>query len=159
MSNKIVFNGKEYNSADEMPADVRAAYQQAMGIFADGDKNGIPDILEGKGSINIQPAVFSSSTIIYDGKTYASVNDLPPEARQKYEEAMAKLDANHDGIPDVLNGNVSKVQFKTNFKVGSGTGNVNANQPANDSRMLFVGLAIILLLALIAALLFVLILR
>lgn len=45
---KIIFNGREYKSADEMPPEARAAYEQAMSVFTDADRNGIPDIFEGK---------------------------------------------------------------------------------------------------------------
>ena len=48
---RIVFNGKEYASQEEMPVDVRQAYDQAMGtVLADADRNGIPDIFETGGS-------------------------------------------------------------------------------------------------------------
>ena len=46
---RIIFNGREYANADEMPAEARAAYEQAMGVFTDADRNGIPDIFEGAG--------------------------------------------------------------------------------------------------------------
>jgi hypothetical protein len=44
-----------------------------------------------------------------DGKVYSSVDELPPEARQKYEQAMTRIgqamgDANQDGVPDILDG-------------------------------------------------------
>lgn len=37
---KYIINGKEYNSLDEMPEDLRI-------LFEDKNKDGIPDILEG----------------------------------------------------------------------------------------------------------------
>ena len=45
---RIIFKGREYSNADEMPAEARAAYEQAMSVFTDADRNGIPDIFEGK---------------------------------------------------------------------------------------------------------------
>src|SRR6266498_3909586 len=95
------FNGKTYNSLDDMPPDVRAQYEAVSNVFADKNQNGVPDIMEnlmGAGAIRMQ-----TNTIIYDGKTYTNVNDLPPEVRAKYEAAMGKLaDENHNGIPDVI---------------------------------------------------------
>lgn len=44
---RIVFNGREYRSADEMPVEARAAYEQAMSVFQDSDRNGVPDLFEG----------------------------------------------------------------------------------------------------------------
>jgi len=39
--------------------------------------------------------------IVIDGKTYNSVNEMPPDIRQKYEQAMSKFkDENQNNIPD-----------------------------------------------------------
>jgi hypothetical protein len=46
---KIVINGKEYASPDEMPPEIRALYDKAMETFADRDGNQVPDLFEGKG--------------------------------------------------------------------------------------------------------------
>ena len=43
--------------------------------------------------------------ITIDGKTYRSVEELPPELRHRYESAMAMLaDTDGNGIPDQLEG-------------------------------------------------------
>ena len=104
MAGTIVFDGKTYNSVDEMPLDVREAYRQVIGIFADKNQNGLPDIFEGTGDVSTQNINIqgNSTAIIYDGKKYDSVDQLPPEARQKYEQAMGRLDADKDGIPDFV---------------------------------------------------------
>jgi len=47
MNTKFTINGQTYNSIEEMPPQVRQAYEQAMSVLADRDGNGIPDILEG----------------------------------------------------------------------------------------------------------------
>ncbi len=40
---------------------------------------------------------------IVDGKTYHSIDEMPPDVRQKYEQAMHALaDANNNQIPDVI---------------------------------------------------------
>jgi hypothetical protein len=39
--------------------------------------------------------------IFFEGRRYDSVHDLPAEGRQKYEQAMRRLDTDRDGIPDV----------------------------------------------------------
>lgn len=44
---KIVFNGQEYSSVDEMPPVARAAYKLAMGlVLTDADHDGVPDLLK-----------------------------------------------------------------------------------------------------------------
>lgn len=104
MAGTIVFNGKTYSSVDEMPPDIRQAYEQIMNTFADKNQNGMPDVLEGVLGINSNDLSLPSrsTTIIYDGKKYDSADQLPPEARQKYEQAMGKLDADKNGVPDFV---------------------------------------------------------
>ena len=108
---KIIFNGKSYSSVDEMPSEIRQAYEQVVGILADKNQNGMPDIFEraiGTGNVNVQTASILSNTtqIVVDDKVYSSIDELPPEARQKYEQAMAKVKqvmsgANQDGALDI----------------------------------------------------------
>lgn len=115
----IVIDGKSYYSVDEMPPDIRQKYEQAMkslgdantnqipdafetmNPLADKDKNGIPDILE---NIAASHATVNTMKIIVDGKEFDGLENLPPEARARYEEAMGKLDANRNGIPDFAEG-------------------------------------------------------
>ena len=115
----IVIDGKTYNSIEEMPPEVRQKYEQAMhalgdangnripdafenmNIFADQDKNGMPDVVE---NLVAGQAVVNSMKIVVDGKEFNSLDGLPPEARAKYEAAMSKLDANKNGIPDFVEG-------------------------------------------------------
>lgn len=48
VSTKIVFNGQEFSSPNDMPPEIRKAYDQVMsGVLADANKNGIPDVMEG----------------------------------------------------------------------------------------------------------------
>lgn len=86
---QILFNGKTYTSPDEMPANERQAYEQMFQIFTDANGNGIPDFLEGDVAKNVMTAV--TNMVNYDGKLYDGLNELPPEARQKVEQAFAKL--------------------------------------------------------------------
>src|ERR1700748_3032515 len=46
----------------------------------------------------------SVGRININGKTYSSVDEMPPDVRQQYEQAMQKLmaDEDHNGIPDML---------------------------------------------------------
>lgn len=116
---KIVIDGKNYNSVDEMPEDVRRNYEEAMrnfgsaatisanpldalnNAFADGNQNGMPDLVENHQQvINISGGM----KFVVDGQTYNSVDELPPDARAKYEQAMGSLDKNRNGMPDFLEG-------------------------------------------------------
>ena len=119
-TNRIVIDGKAYNSVDEMPENVRRNYEDAMrnfsvpptnaanpaqmlsNIFADTDNNGVPDIME-KHVVNLP----GGTTFVVNGQTFNKLEDLPPEARARYEQAMGKMDKNHNGMPDFIEGIVN----------------------------------------------------
>jgi hypothetical protein len=100
METKIIFNGKTYTKVEDMPEDVRQAYQQAMGQFADADKNGIPDILERGAKGNV--IAIQQSSISFNGREFKSVGEMPAVVRGLFELAMGQADANKNGIPDAL---------------------------------------------------------
>lgn len=110
----IVIDGSTYNSVDEMPEDVRRLYEQAMSslkeqdgnLLADQNRNGIPDRMENTSGAHI---VRNTIKVLMDGKEFDSLDDMPPDARAKYEQAMGMLDANKNGMPDFLEGMI-KVQ-------------------------------------------------
>ena len=114
----IVIDGQTYQSVDEMPEDVRRNYEIAMRQLGDDDKNGIPDMLENltnradqnkngvPDSIDgmISNVMVSSTKIIANGTEYSSLDELPPDIRAKYDQAMGSLDANRNGLPDFFEG-------------------------------------------------------
>ncbi len=110
MSLQINFNGKTYNSIDEMPPEARQAYAQAMALLADQNANGIPDFLDGLlegqspadalGPLNALSAV--NTQIVYNGQAYTNLDDMPAEARAAYQQALGTWDQNRNGIPDAF---------------------------------------------------------
>ena len=68
---KFKINGKEYNSIEEMPADIRNAFEKAMSSQA--------------GTIN--PAV-TQTKIIFNGTEYPSIDAMPQDVRQLYEKIL-----------------------------------------------------------------------
>ncbi len=102
---KIIFNGQEYESVEAMPAEVRRLYEMASQMFADQDQDGVPDLFERlPGSTST--IVTHTTQFAVDGKVYSNLDELPPEARRKYEQAMGRLDANRNGIPDLIEGDL-----------------------------------------------------
>ena len=94
----IIFNGKSYNSLEEMPENERKAYEQMMDIFADKNGNGIPDFMEGD---MVQKVLAANSTSInISGQTYHNLDELPPELRQSVDKAF-KVITNLGIIPGV----------------------------------------------------------
>lgn len=109
---QIIFNGKTYNSAEEMPANERQAYESMFKIFKDENGNGIPDFLEGDVAKNVMTAF--TSNVVYNGKTYTNMNELPADARQKLNDAMGKL--NQMGIVTNIPAGQGKQDFEPAFK-------------------------------------------
>ncbi len=123
-SKRIVIGGKTYNSVEEMPEDVRQKYEEIMrrldqnqngipdvleggNLFADNNQNGMPDAFEQLAALAIQSKMLSAQFTV-NGQTYESLDQLPPELRAKYEQAMSRLDANHNGIPDFREGTANQ---------------------------------------------------
>jgi len=100
MEPKIIFNGKTYTKVEDMPEEMRQAYQQALAHLADADKNGVPDIMERGGAGNV--IAIQQSSINFNGREYKSVGEMPAIVRRLFEMAMGQADANRNGIPDAL---------------------------------------------------------
>jgi hypothetical protein len=101
---KIVFNGKEYESPEAMPPEVRSLFEMASGILSDKDNDGTPDIFQGMGAG--AATVTGATQYLVDGKSYASLEEMPPEVRKQYEQLIQHVDANRNGVPDMLEGGV-----------------------------------------------------
>ncbi len=154
MSNTFIVNGKTYNSIDEMPPDVRAQFETMQNVLADRNQNGMPDILE-----NVSGAgatIMQTAKIIYDGKAYDSVEQLPPEARAKYDAAMSKLaDENKDGVPDVLENAMRTTPTLITTQFSRAAPRANSNAAASNLGPMIVlgivsvGLAVIVLILLL----------
>ena len=130
----IVIDGKTYSSVNEMPADVRQRYEQALATFRDQDGNRVPDVIESNNVLDDRnrngipdiientagaPIVASAMKVLFDGREYNSLDDLPPDARAKYEKAMGTLDANRNGIPDFVEGMMGVSQSQSTVSVSA----------------------------------------
>ena len=99
MTTRITFNGKQYGSVDEMPPDVRRAFERAADLLKDEDDDGVPDIVQdGTGSVtHVQQTTYS-----HNGQEYNSIEEMPPQVRKDFERLMGPFDADGDGVPDAL---------------------------------------------------------
>ncbi len=62
---KFKVNGKEYGSVEEMPANVREAYERAKGTFR-----------------------IASARVVFNGQEYESVEAMPDDVRRVYDKVM-----------------------------------------------------------------------
>lgn len=72
VEHKIVVNGEEYHSLEEMPQELRQAYARAMASS------------HGAAGLALRGA-----SIVFQGKQYASPEQMPVEERKLYDLAMA----------------------------------------------------------------------
>ncbi|MFH0953877.1 MAG: hypothetical protein V1873_06075 [Verrucomicrobiota bacterium] len=89
-TSKINFNGQQYASPNDMPADVREVYEKAMASLAGPD---------GHSLINVQ--LKSTSKIVFNGKEYGGVDEMPPDVRQMYDRIMATVTAKPEERNDI----------------------------------------------------------
>ncbi len=84
----IIFNGKTYNSPDEMSAAERATFEQLAGLFVDKNGNGIPDFLEGDIVKNVSTAY---ANIVSINGNMVNASEMPEEMRAKVQSAFQKM--------------------------------------------------------------------
>ena len=71
---KFKINGKEYNSIEEMPPDIRNAFEKAMASQT------------GSGQ-QINPVTMHTK-IVFNGTEYQSIDAMPQDVRQLYEKVL-----------------------------------------------------------------------
>lgn len=135
LKTKIKINGQEYNSPDEMPADVRSLYEKALAS-------------RGSASPNIQ--VKTNSKIRFNGQTFNSIDEMPADIRKIYESIMAAVDKNGDGIPDTLQKDGASAMEPSAPLLPPQDQVISASK--TSPRIILLGIAIILVLLLIGAL-------
>jgi hypothetical protein len=84
---RITIDGQTYNSLNEVPAEIRKKYEQALNLLADRNNNGIPDVLEGKADAGKAVVVESIRRFVVNGRQYDRFEDLPPDVRQAMAQA------------------------------------------------------------------------
>jgi hypothetical protein len=81
---KITVNGKDYESWDDVPAEVRKLVGNTL---PDTDGDGVPDLMEGHGTLPTGSSTFTSTSIVVDGKTYNSIDEIPADVRATLQSA------------------------------------------------------------------------
>jgi hypothetical protein len=97
LKTNIRFNGRDYAGVEEMPEEVRQAYEQARATLPGANRPESPD----SSATGLPPGVVSQK-IIFNGQEYHSVNDMPATLRRLYADVMAAVDANKGGTPGGL---------------------------------------------------------
>jgi hypothetical protein len=83
---KIRVNGQEYSSVDEMPPEIRQAFERAMA---------------GQTGATTTTKTFK---VVFNGQEYNGLDQMPAAVRQLYETAMAAVEQKGDAIPNLVGG-------------------------------------------------------
>lgn len=75
---KFIVNGKEYASVEEMPPELREAYEKA--------------VRSGAGVRIEKPQVSVESKIVFNGQEYRSLEAMPAEVRRLYQSVMKSVE-------------------------------------------------------------------
>jgi hypothetical protein len=125
---KVKVSKKEYGSVDEMPSDVREAYEKAKGA-----------------------ARTTATRIVFNGREYPSVEAMPPDLRQLFEKAMKAAEAGESASEVFSGAEIGGTTPGTGGK--SVVRSFDAPRPIEPEstlslspRMLIVGLAVLILL-------------
>ena len=91
-SETIIYQGKTYNNADDLPPEARSKYKKAMSTLADRDGDGIPDILQGSASnADITQADHSTGTTASDSaEKLRKLKEMLDDGLITYQEYTAK---------------------------------------------------------------------
>jgi hypothetical protein len=87
-TSKITINGQTYDSPEAMPPDVRRLYDEAMRTVAGGPSGGSTQVVTGRIGEHAGASIVVNRTVTVNHRTYGSLDELPPEARQQLENAL-----------------------------------------------------------------------
>ena len=135
---KFKINGKEYNSIEEMPNEIRQAFKKAMASQADS-------------GLHVNSAT-TQTKIIFNGTDYKNIDAMPQDTRQLYEKVMKAAETGN--APS----EIDLAEIGSGMQKESGTFGVahqsNTPQPAKfepsiSTRTLIVSVVLIVLFLLI----------
>jgi hypothetical protein len=135
---KFKINGKGYNSVEEMPHDIREAFEKAIASQAGSDHQATPAMTQSK--------------IIFNGTEYKNIDAMPQDVRQLYKEVLkaAKTGAAAPEIDTVGDINGLVTGFKT---LGTGRmgemGQPTKIEPSFSPRTLLFSLMMVALILLL----------
>jgi hypothetical protein len=136
--NKFIVNGKEYDSVEEMPDEIRDAYERAITGSPESDH---ADMLETE-----------KSNLVFNGKEYASEDAMPQEERELYKVVMKVMEKEGISMPGGMDKNMGSP--RPDMPIPDVSGKPIAPESSLSSRKLFSFTAILVLLLGVAYLLF-----
>jgi len=133
---KFKVNGKEYDSIEEMPPDIRNAFEKAMASKT------------GSGQ-QINPVTMQTK-IVFNGTEYQRIDAMPQDVRQLYEKVLKAAETGNAPANIITTGDIS--DMLTGHKNYGNTNMGNMGKPtkieptAFSPRMLIIGAMLIALI-------------
>jgi len=135
---KFKINGKEYNSIEEMPQDIRNAFEKAMASKT------------GSGQ-QVNPATMQTK-IIFNGTEYQSIDVMPQDVRQLYEKVLNAAETGTAPANIITANDISGIQVEPKSYETTNMGNMGnptkIEPSAFSPRMLIIGVMVIALIIL-----------
>ena len=136
---KFKVNGKEYNSIEEMPPDIRNAFEKAIASKV------------GKGQ-PVSPTTMQTK-IIFNGTEYQSIDAMPQDVRQLYEKVLKAAETGNAPANIITASDISGMQAGPKNYGKTNMGNIGKPPKIEPSafspRMLIIGFLAIALIILL----------
>ncbi len=85
----IQFNGRTYNSFEEMPLEEQQLYDKTVGLMGDKNGNQVPDFMEDEHFQSLMAG--GSNGVTFRGVTYTSFDQMPEDVRMKMKSAFDQI--------------------------------------------------------------------
>jgi len=135
---KYKINGKEYNSIEEMPSDIRKAFEKAMASQAGSDHQ-------------INQATIQTK-IIFNGTEYQNIDAMPQDVRQLYEKVLRAAETGTAPANIITADDMSGMPTESKTYGTTSMGNMETptkTEPAISARTLIIGVMAIALIILL----------
>ncbi|MGZ8448354.1 MAG: hypothetical protein ACXWWV_02030 [Candidatus Deferrimicrobiaceae bacterium] len=136
---KFIVNGKEYDSVEGMPDEIRAAYEKEIKSSPGQDHAGTLEM--------------EKSTLVFNGKEYESEEAMPQEERELYKVVMKTMEKEGISIPSGMDTNTGVPP--PDMQIPDVSGKPIESESSFSPRKLFSFTAILVLLLGVTYLLFV----
>jgi len=154
-NNRITINGEQYDSPEAMPPDVRRMYEEAMRVagpsVASGRSGGSTQVFTGRAGQRLGASVVVNKIITVNDRTYGSADELPPDLRKLYADALhgAAPQATHPKTSLHVSVNITGPKGRTHEDSSSPATPAPIDPTESNLRNLPISLAITIVIALI----------
>jgi hypothetical protein len=108
---KIRVNGQDYGSVNDMPPEVRQAYEEALAVMRGAKHGRFLDKLGSGMRANVQ--MVSNAKVVFNGQEYAGVEQMPAKVRQLYQAVMAAVESGGTPVAPEIGGTVQAMPPNT----------------------------------------------